>query len=439
MSETLAVREAQARPNRAFSLDWLPVMPRIAWRNLGRRRYRTLISIGSFAFAVLLVGAGISVQVGAYSSMIKRGTELMSGHGQIQHPDWLDDAKLEYLIDDASALAALALSHPGVTGVSVRAQASGLVANSGAPDKAGKAGLIMGIEPSSEPQVSAIPDRLIAGRYIESGDEAMIGVALARNLNLEIGDEITVIGAAESGGIAAFVCEVVGIFDAGFPALNRTLVQVPIALVSEAFDLQDRASNVVMRVQDPMTSREVLSGLAFRIEQAGRMEGIAVRDWREVNSELYSSILLDAIGSVFMYAFIVLMVGFTILGSVLMVMFERRAEFGVLMALGMRVGMLRRLISWEVLWLWLCGMLLGLAVVAAVVGWYGEVGIPMPTDEAMQDILDSVHMDARMYPEFSSLAFVWVPCLLLALAQLAAVLATRKLGRQLPAEVLRSV
>lgn len=436
MNETAAAASAREI---APHFGWVPVLPRMAWRNLGRRRYRTWISVGSFAFAVLLVGAGISLQAGSYDSMIKRGTELMSGHGQLQHPGWLDEAKLEHLIEDPRGLESIVRALPGVTGASIRVRASGLVSNSAQPDNAGKAGMIMGVDPASERQVSEIPNRIIKGRYLDSGDEAIVGEALARNLNLDVGDELVVIGAAAAGGTAAFVCEVVGIFDAGFPAMNRALVQVPINLATDAFNLQGTAHSVVMRVDKPLNSRRSLAELTLQLQRDGRLEGLAVRDWREVNAELYNGIRMDAIASVFIYSIIVLMVGFTILGCVMTVMFERRAEFGVLMALGMRVASLRLLNHWEIFWLWVLGMLIGLTLVGVIVAWYGHVGVALPTDEGMRDMMQSFHLDPRLYPAFSTLAFVWIPLLLLLLAQLAVIFATRTVGRQPPAEVLRSV
>ena len=88
------------------------------------------MSAGSFAFAILLVGCGICLQAGSYVAMIKRGTELLSGHGQFQHPGWLEDAKMEDVIENPDMLKALALQVPGVTAAAVRVQGSGLIGNS---------------------------------------------------------------------------------------------------------------------------------------------------------------------------------------------------------------------------------------------------------------------------------------------------------------------
>ena len=419
--------------------DWIPLLPRIAWRNLARRRYRTWMSAASFAFAILLVGCGISLQAGSYVAMIKRGTELLSGHGQFQHPGWLDDPKMEYLLENPDELKDLALQVPGVSSVAVRVQASGLVGNSDAPDEAGKAGMVMGVDPESEPGVSVLADRIIEGRYLGSGDEAILGEALARNLGLSVGGEIVVIGSALGGGTAALVCEVVGIFDAGFPALNRTLVQIPSELAAIAFNLEGKAHLLAMRFDDPSASEEIVEEIRSRLKMAGDPENVSIRDWKQVETELYSGIRMDALSSVFIYGIIILMVGFTILGSVLMVMFERRAEFGVLMALGMRTSSLRALMHWEVLWLWLIGTLIGLIIVSAFLGWFGSQGIPLPTDAETAELLESVHMDPKMYPAYSNIAFLYIPLLLLAMAQLAVVFGTRRLGKRLPAEVLRSV
>ena len=221
------------------------------------------------------------------------------------------------------------------------------------------------IDPESEPSVSVLADQIIEGRYLRSGAEAIIGESLANNLGLGVGGEIVVIGSAFGGGIAAFVCEVVGIFDAGFPLLNRTLVQVPRALAAESFNIEGRAHEVVMRFDDPLASDRIVEEIRSKLEEVEDSPSLRVRDWKQVNSELYSGIRFDALSSVFIYSIIILMVGFTILGSVLMVMFERRAEFGVLMALGMRTSSLRALVHWEIFWLWLIGALVGLALVGA--------------------------------------------------------------------------
>ena len=419
--------------------DWIPVLPRIAWRNLGRRRYRTWMSAGSFAFAIVLIGCGISLQAGSYVAMIKRGTELLSGHGQFQHPGWLDDPKMEHVLENPDEFKALAEQVPGVNGIAVRVQGSGLVGNSDAPDEAGKAGIVLGVDPESEPGVSVIADRIIEGRYLQSGDEAIIGEALARNLGLSVGGEVVVIGSSLGGGVAAFVCEVVGIFDAGFPALNRTMVQVPRDLAAFAFNMEGKAHVLAMRFDDPSASDEIVEEIRSRLRAAGDPPNVFVRDWKQVESELYSNIRMDAMGSVFIYGIIILMVGFTLLGSVLMVMFERRAEFGVLMALGMRTSSLRALMHWEVLWLWLIGAVIGLVIVGAFVGWVGSQGIPLPTDPEMMEMMETAHLDPKMYPAYSNIAFAWIPLLMLAMAQLAVVFGTRRLGKRLPAEVLRSV
>ena len=428
-----------ARASRAQRGVWVPVLVLMAWRNLGRRRYRTWISVSSLAFAIVLVGCGVTLQAGTYVAMIKRGTELLSGQAQIQHPGWKAEPKLEYLIEDADLLAEQLRRVPGVQSVAVRSQGSGLVANSDKPDEAGMAGMIMGVDPESEPRTSVLPQRMIEGRYLESGHEVVVGEALARNLHLAPGGELVVIGAALGGGTAAFVCQVVGIFDAGHPALNRTLVQVPRDLFDTAFNIEGRANYLAMRLENPSRPGAALSSIDEALGAAEQRPGMRVLGWQEVEPELYNSIRMDALSSVFIYAVIIMMVGFTILGSVLMVMFERRAEFGVLMALGMRTSSLRMLMHWEIFWLWVLGMLVGLSLVGLFLGWLGAVGIPLPMDEQTMDLMESFHMDAKMYPAYSSISFVWIPLLLLGMAQLAVLLGIRKLGKQLPADVLRSV
>ena len=85
---------------------------RVAWRNLGRRKLRTWLSAGAIAFAVLLVSVFMALQSGIYGGWIETATGLMSGHLQLQHPDYLEDPKVANAMPHGTELARIVAAVP---------------------------------------------------------------------------------------------------------------------------------------------------------------------------------------------------------------------------------------------------------------------------------------------------------------------------------------
>ncbi|NJN51848.1 MAG: hypothetical protein HC809_08835 [Gammaproteobacteria bacterium] len=83
----------------------VPLIVAIAWRNLWRNTRRTALTAGGIAFAVFLMVAARSMQTGAFEAMTDNTTAMLTGHAQLQHPDYLDDPALRHTIKDASAVA----------------------------------------------------------------------------------------------------------------------------------------------------------------------------------------------------------------------------------------------------------------------------------------------------------------------------------------------
>ena len=218
----------------------------IAWRNLWRNRLRTTLTAGGIAFAVTLIVAAYSLQGGAMDAMADHATQLFTGHLQIQNPAYADDPSLRNLVPDATAVARALKSVPGVTAVAQRAVGFALVS----VGERSYGAQVTGIDPQAEPAVSSLADLVVKGRYIVGPGDALLGSVIARNLGVDVGDELVVLGSRLDGSVAALSLHVSGIVESGSAELDRVLVQIQLAAFQDEFGLGDQVHMVVARVSD---------------------------------------------------------------------------------------------------------------------------------------------------------------------------------------------
>jgi len=397
----------------------------VAWRNIMRTKRRTWLTASGIAFAILLLTFVRSLQVGAFIGAVDNSARIMLGHIQLQHPDYEDDPMIENSIHGINEIIADVESRPGVEIVSARAQSFALTSSG----ERSFGAQIIGVQYEKEAIWSSLTRMQPAGRYIEGPGEAFIGSALARNLGIELGDELVILGTAIEGGVAALVAEVVGTYTSGQPELDRAIVQVPLQDFQNAWTLaQDEAHSIIV----------IADSVAISERLAPRLGRANVRSlgWRELQPELLQMMEMKLIGANVLFVLIAIIVIFSVVNSFMMIIFDRTPEFGMLMAVGMRPHHIIIQLQIEALLVCLLGIFLGLIITAVGVGYLSKTGIPMPpqTDE----LFKSMAMPDRMYPQFSASAvYIAVPVMLLG-TQLAALIPGLRLRRMHAVEALRA-
>ena len=398
---------------------------RIAWRNLWRNRRRTWLTASGIAFAIFLVSVGMSFQAGSYSNMIDNATGMFLGQMQISHVDYVDDEKLEHTLLQANErLRTLRREFP--LQVAPRVQGFALIS----VGERSFGGLTVGVDFAAEQEVVNFFRNVNQGEVPDSADEVLIGATLARNLGAKVGDELVVLGTAKEGGVAAMALRISGTFKSGQAELDRTLLFAPIATVQNGFALGDEVHQFVIRVSDFNNLEQLKVALQNRLG-----DELAVRSWPEFLPELVQSIELDRISAQLMYGVILLLVTFSVVNTFLMVVFERTREFGMLLALGTRPGMIMRLVQVEALLVWVLGTAIGLVLSNIVVGWAAAVGIPLG---GLEDMMEQYFMPSRLYPAVSTASLTLSPLALLIGTQIAAALATLRIYRLQPVIALRA-
>ena len=297
---------------------------KMAWRNIGRNRRRTVVTVGAMAFGLYAMVIWFGMLQGLLSDMEETVVEVELGDLQIHAPTYLDDPSLYTAIDDVDAL--LARLEAAGFRASARLAGAGLAA---AHDSAAGASL-RGIDVAADARVSVIATRLAAGAWLDDGDPAgvVVGRRLARALDLAVGDELVVLSQAVDGSIANDLYTVRGILESVSDGVDRSAVFLTAAAFRELFVMPAGAHEVVVRKPD-----ELDLAAALRTAQ-GLAPGLDTQSWRSLMPTLAT--YLDSARQMMsiISAIIYIVVAILILNAMLMAVFERIREFGVLKALG---------------------------------------------------------------------------------------------------------
>jgi ABC-type lipoprotein release transport system permease subunit len=421
VSEVVLPASSAARRRRGGDL-----LIRTAFRNVGRNRRRTWLTAGGIGFAVFLITSSIALQDGSYVGQRQSATGLLTGHVQVVHPSYPDDARFEQVVGDVGARLHLLRATPGVRAASARVQAYALISRG----ERSFAAQVLGMDIESERDIVRFFDTVRQGRAPQSAEETLIGSALARNLGAAVGDELVLLGSGKEGGIAALVLTVSGIYQTGISDVDRAVLVAPLRTVQSAFSLGDEAHVLVAVGADPLTS-EALS------EQLGVALGpdVRVRTWQEIMPEVEQGIELDRVSGDFMYGIVMILVGFSVVNTFIMVMFERTREFGMLLALGLKPWSIIRMVQLEAFALWALGTLLGWLLAAPLIAYLMVAGISF--GEAMEQLAEQMYMPSSIHAAMTWRALLTAPLVMLVATQVAAFLPSLRLRRMQPVTALR--
>jgi len=346
---------------------------KLAWRNLWRNKRRTLITAASIFFAVLLAVIMRSFQEGSYNKMIENIVSFYTGYVQIHKEGYWDDQNLDNSFNHAPTLKATTLSHTSVKGVVPRLESFALAASQDVTEGC----LVVGIEPTSEDMLTALSKKVYTKKvetfdpkavdsirieyqydpayYLASGEQAaLVAGGLAEKLKLDIGDTIILIGQGYHGVSAAGKYPIKALVKFGSPDLNKRLVYLPLKAAQQLYGAEERLTSFALLIDEPQRATKLVQNLRQDID-----ESYEIMDWKEMMPELVQTIEGDRAGGIIMMLILYLIIGFGIFGTVLMMVAERRFEFGVLIAIGMKRMKLAAVVIIETILISILGILAG--------------------------------------------------------------------------------
>lgn len=404
---------------------------RLAWRNLWRHPRRTWLTIAAMVFSNSVLVFMISLQFGMYDLMIDNTLQAFTGHLQVQAPGYKDDAKIRQVVPDAERLAEALRVELDAAAVTARSAAFALI--SSADRTYGVQ--VYGVDPRHEKEVSSLPGLVKVGRYLteQNAQEIVIGDVLARNLQVSIGDEVTLLGSGRDGSFAAAVARVVGLIDSGVSDIDRNVAEMPIGFFNETFFMRDAAHALVI-VTPGLASVDVYQQQVRAL--LSPQADLVVHDWDALQPGLRQAIQADLGSAFFMYGVLVILVAFSVMNTQLMSVLERTHEFGVVLSLGLTPGRLGRLVLLETALMGLAGLLLGALVGGLITQWFGVHGFSYP---GMEQMAATFNLPARFYPQPTLLTLFTGPVVVFIGALASALYPALRLHWLHPVQAMRAV
>lgn len=345
-----------------------------AFRNLGRNRRRTVISIlGATLSTALMVVYGALME-GMMDTMRDNITRAQLGDLQIHPPDYRDKAGLYLTIPDAAAMVNR-LEEKGLYG-SARLKDWMLGAT-----RDNSAGIrVTGIDPVKESRVTDMHTYIARGKWIATEDPrgVVLGTKVAKNLGLSPGDELIILGQAADGSMANDIYRIRGVLKPVDAITDRSGLWMTRQAFRDLLLLEHGAHEIALRrvsEEDPLTAA---------VQRAAQVApGQEVESWRQMSPAIADLLDMSGISLGIMFFITYTALGLLLLNSGLMSVYERQRELGILKALGMRPPSIVVLILLESLLQTLAGVVPGvlLGVGGAWLTEYYPLDLTMFTDQ----------------------------------------------------------
>ena len=300
---------------------------RLAWRNVWRNWRRTSIALLATALGLVLVLLSNSILDGSERAAFGNAVRLQGGNVQVHAPGYRQRARRLplYPLADAEAIVQTALTQPQVIAAVRRINTAGMVSSSEATLPV----VIAGIEPEREAAVGLLAENIAWGRYLSRDDEdvILIGRGLADRLEVSVGDRVALVGRATHKQMRRRTMTIAGIYDLGLPDVEKGLVYISLLEAQILFDLRDQATEVGVFTESVGQERALVAAL-----QAA-LPGQEVDSWDSLNPEM--KVAMETMGQVMgvIDVVVLLIAGLGVLNLLLMAVFERTREIGLLAAM----------------------------------------------------------------------------------------------------------
>ncbi|MBN1306266.1 MAG: ABC transporter permease [Anaerolineales bacterium] len=399
----------------------------IAYRDLGRNRRRTGLTILAVTLGLTMLIMISGFVAGIFDNMISTNILLNNGHVQIRSENFeMEKPSLKWqdLMENSQELRSTAAGIESVTAAAPVLWASGFVNTA---DELVSVN-ITGIDPGSSFH-DPIRDGITAGEYLELDDHngVLIGEKLAKELGLNTGSKISLVINTSDGETDEDIFRVRGLYSTGIVSYDASTVYMPLPKAQAITNTGNRISAVILLIEDADTAE--LS--AAKLRGPGR----SVVTWKDMNTLVLNAIEQANFFYIMIYGIIILIVAVLIANTLLMSVFDRSRELGILSALGMKGYQIVILVLLEAGTLALIGILGGLILGVLTVWYLSFNGMYIGDDIA--SMVQGFAYPSTFYAKIAPIDFLLLSLAMLVIVLLAALYPARFAARLEPIETLK--
>ena len=404
---------------------------KLAWRNIWRHRRRTVIIALAMGLSLGMMMWYDGLMDGFNDAIAGNAVRVLGGNVQVHaegYREKVDSNPLLPLADDTAIINA-ALAQPDVIAAARRIQTGGLVSNSEGAFSLN----IIGVEPEAEAPVSLIAEHVVDGRYLEASDEdvILIGKGLADALALNVGDRITMVGSDIHKQNRQRTMTVIGIYDIGIPSMEKATLYISLAEAQSLFNLNGKSTEVQITLKKVGTESSVVAALS------SALPGYEVESWANNYPELGNAVGRKNIVMDIFSIIIIAIAGIGILNLLMMAIYERTREIGLLGAMGLKPGEIATTFILEGSLIGMVGVLVGVAMGLALNISLMQVGMDYSQFAGVTDYMALI--SGRIYPTLGVSKLFMRASVMLIIAALAALIPAIIASKREPSEALHHV
>lgn len=398
----------------------------MAWRNIWRKKFRSIIIMMSIALGMF---AGIAVQSLYKGKMTARTRTVIDtevGHLQVHHPGFQEDFEPKFTIRNGNLLLKQIRNMSGVKMAATRSITNGMLAT---PE--GSNGVqILGVIPGLEYAASQLDKKMVEGKLFSASgkNQVIIGKKLASKMRLKTGSKLVLMFTDTSGSIVSGAFRIRGIYRSANAPLDERRVYLRMDDLNTLLSIGGEFHEIAVLLNRD-EDVPLLQNQLQQILKAGK-----IKSWREISPETDLMVKTTDQLSYILMAIIMLALAFGIINTMLMAILERTREFGIMMALGTTRLKIFLLVTLETWMLTFAGTPLGFLTAWFTVNYYNRHG--MDLSGMGKELMSSFGYSTLIYPEFPSDKFPGVLLIVCLTALLSSLLPARKALMMEPVEAL---
>src|SRR6476646_11284863 len=338
----------------------------IAYRDLGRNRRRSLLTLLAVALGLALLMVMNGFIAGIMEDSLQNSIRLRTGHVQIRAGSYEEETlslQAKDLLADPDSLAARARALPEVQAAAPVVWASGILDT--LDDSAGLQ--LVGIDTTS-PIYAPIQAALVAGAFLTPDDRngILIGKSLAESMGIDVGQKVNLAIVNSDGQPDEGIFTIRGLFATGIPSYDQGAALMPLSKAQAFTGTTRHASAIFILLHNQDESAKVAAAL--------RSPNVSVLTWSDLNQVFVQAFQTSMSFYTILDFIVMLIVAVIIANTLLMSVFERIREMGILAALGMKGRQILQMFLLEATSLCLAGIVIGVALGSAGVGYLATAG-----------------------------------------------------------------